>query len=118
MDATAGQEPRRLDRRLLVGSAVLALLLIAAGAWAVFDGRGENATPAEVGTSFLTAYGTFDADRAISYLADDADVSGMVSSVGAMKVQGTLHEFRLLISLLEAAGYKQMLRSCEEEGSS
>ena len=33
-------------------------------------------------------------------------------------MEGTLEEFRLLISLVEATGYKQTLVSCEELGSS
>lgn len=83
--------------------------------------RGENApTPGaaeapetnakEVATSFLEAYGDFDADRAITYLADDADLSGL----GA---EGT-RQFRLLVSFFEAQGYKQMLAPCEQRGSS
>ena len=32
---------------------------------------------------FVEAYGAFDAEQAISYLADDADISGMMASVGA-----------------------------------
>jgi hypothetical protein len=64
----------------------------------------------EVATSFLEAYGAFDADRAITYLADDADLSGL----GA---EGT-RQFGLLVSFLEAQGYKQMLAPCEETGNS
>jgi hypothetical protein len=63
----------------------------------------------EVATSFLEAYGAFDADRAITYLADDADLSGL-------GLQG--QEFPLLLSFLEAQGYKQMLTPCEETSSS
>lgn len=91
--------------------------------------RGENAPTPEaaeaqetnakrVATSFLEAYGAFDADLAITYLADDADITEMAASVGAQGVEGTLEEFRLLIALLEAEGYKQMLAPCEETGSS
>jgi hypothetical protein len=83
--------------------------------------RPENAaTPApaeapetaakDVATSFLEAYGAFDADRAIAYLADDATLSPL--GVGGNR------EFRLLLSFFEAQGYKQMLAPCEETGSS
>ena len=72
----------------------------------------------EVGTSFLEAYGAFDAEQAITYLADDADISKLIGSVGAQGVEGTPEEFRLLVSLAEATGYKQTLVSCEELGSS
>jgi hypothetical protein len=77
-----------------------------------------DASAEEVATRFIEAYGAFDMEQAISYLAEDADISGLMTSVGAQNVEGTLEEFRLLISFLEAQGYKQMLNSCEELGSS
>ena len=109
----------RPHRRLLVGAAAVALLVI--GAFVVYQSRDDGASghpPMEVATSFLGAYGAFDAEQAITYLADDADISQMIGSVGAQGVEGTLEEFRLLISLLEAQGYKQTLISCEELDSS
>ena len=72
----------------------------------------------EVATSFVYAYGAFDVERAINYLAADADIADLMGSVGAEGVQGTLHEFRLLIALLEAQGYEHRLDSCEELSSS
>jgi hypothetical protein len=113
------RESARPDRRLLIGAAAVALLVI--GAFVVYQSRDDGVTgqpPVEVATSFLEAYGAFDADQAITYLADDADISNLIGSVGAQGVEGTLGEFRLLISLLEAQGYKQTLISCEELGSS
>jgi hypothetical protein len=119
------REPKRLYRGRLIGVAAMALLLVGAcqsrDEAPVTTAAPENpvATPEEVATSFIEAYGAFDAERAISYLADDADISGMIGSVGAAPgVEGTLKEFRLLISHLEAIGYKQMLDPCEEQGSS
>jgi hypothetical protein len=72
----------------------------------------------EVARNFLQAYGAFEADRAISYLANDADITELMTSVGARGVKGTLKEFRLLIAQLEGTGYKQMLDPCKELGSS
>ena len=69
-----------------------------------------DAKAVDVAMGFLEAYGAFDADRAISYLAEDADLSGMGG------VEGT-REFRLSLSLFEAQGNKQMLTSCEATGS-
>jgi len=63
----------------------------------------------EVATSFLEAYGAFDADRATTYLAEDANLS-------ELGVEGT-RQFQLLVSWLKAEGYKQMLDSCESLGS-
>jgi len=130
MDRTEmNREPKRLNRGLLIGVAAVAGLLIGAcqSREEVTDqtpGATEapenpvDATAEEVATSFLEAYGAFDAEQAITYLADDADITPLISSVGAQGVKGTLEEFRLYISLLEAQGYKQMLHSCEEQGSS
>lgn len=62
----------------------------------------------------------------MAYLADDADISPLLKSVGAMGQEGGRDEFRLLVSWLEAQGYKQILDTrpqgrtlaCEEQGSS
>jgi hypothetical protein len=113
------RESARPNRRLLVGAAAVALLVI--GAFVVYQSRDEGVTgqpPVEVATSFVEAVGAFDAEQAISYLGDDAEISLMISSVGAQGVEGTLGEFRLLLSLLAATGYKQMLDSCKDLGSS
>jgi hypothetical protein len=72
----------------------------------------------EVATGFVETFGAFDRERAISYLAEDADIAELITSVGAQGVEGTLEEFRLLIAQLEGTGYKQMLDPCEELGSS
>jgi hypothetical protein len=106
------------NRRFLVGTAALALLV----GWAVAacqsrdDGTAQQ--PVKVATGFVEAVGAFDADRAITSLADDAEFSKLIGSVGAQGVQGTPEELRLLLSLLEATGYKQMEDSCEELVSS
>jgi hypothetical protein len=67
-----------------------------------------NARAVEVATGFLEAYGAFDVDRAMTYLADDA----IVESLGGQD------DLRLLIAYLEATGYEQILDSCEELGNS
>jgi hypothetical protein len=77
------------------------------------------ATAEEVAAGFLEAYGAFDVEEAITYLADDADLSGLVSSVGAQSVpDATVDDFRLVVALLEAMGYKQILHPCEQLASS
>ena len=112
------RESTRPNRRLLVGALALALLVVVAFVGYQIRDDGSGQKPVEVATSFLGAYGAFDAEQAITYLADDADISKLIGSVGAQGVEGTLDEFRLLISFLEAQGYKQTLVSCEELGSS
>jgi hypothetical protein len=112
-------ESARPNRRLLIGAAAVALLLI--GAFLVYQTRDDGVTaqpPVEVATSFVEAVGASDAEQAISYLGDDADISKLVGSVGAQGMEGTPGELRLLLSLFEAQGYKQMLDSCKDLGSS
>ena len=77
-----------------------------------------DASAEEAATKFIDAYGAFDVEQAITYLAADANIADLIGSVGAPGVEGTLEEFRLLLSLLQAQGYKQKLDSCEELGSS
>jgi hypothetical protein len=66
-----------------------------------------NARGVEVATGFLEAYGAFDVDQAMTYLADDATIASM----------GANDDLRLLLSYLEATGYQQLLDSCEELGN-
>ena len=76
----------------------------------------EISVAEEVATSFVAAYGAFDADQAITYLADDADLTGLISSLGSRGMEGTAEELPLLISLEEALGHVQLLDSCEATG--
>jgi hypothetical protein len=126
MDTTkVERKPVRPSRMLLLGVTTAAVLLIAlivllvqtrdqtpataqAPAVAETPENTVNARADEVATSFLEAYGAFDVERAMSYLADDATIASM----------GADDDPRLLISWLEATGYRQILHSCEQLGSS
>jgi hypothetical protein len=83
-----------------------------------------SANAEAVAAGFIEAFGAFDAEQAITYLADDADISPLLASEGAEDVGGTLEEFRLFVSLLEAQGYQQIVDTgpivdaCEESGGS
>jgi len=59
-----------------------------------------------VASGFLEAFGAFDAERARTYLAEGADITGMTEGMG---VEG----LPLMISWLEASGYQQTITSCE-----
>jgi hypothetical protein len=137
MDSWREQEKRqrKTNRNRKVGAfAVAAAIGLAAVALILGTREGQNATtPADeptaspvnakaqkVATGFLEAFGAFDADRAITYLADDANIADLGSSAGGASVEGTPEELPLVISLLEAQGYKQELspNSCEELVSS
>jgi hypothetical protein len=115
-----GREPKRLDRGLLLGAAAVALLVIGAcqsREEAPVADQTPGATEAqeipadpkarEMARSFVQAVGAFDAERAVTYLADDAVVP-----------EGLLpEELPLLISFYEAQGYKQILDPCRVTGS-
>ena len=132
LDAWREQEKRQRTasrNKKLGGFAVAAAIGLVAGVAILGTRADPNATPGpgvdpadvtpeeQVATDFVEAYGAFDADQAISYLAEDADISELMKSVGAQGVEGTLEEFRLLISLLEAQRYQQRLDHCEETGT-
>jgi hypothetical protein len=124
MRITRGQA----GRGILIGVAAALLVLAAC------DGGGEapatdqpaadtapqpEANAEEIATSFVEAYGAFDAEEAITYLAPDAAILELVGSVGAHRgVEGTPDELRLLMSLLQAEGYRQTLDTCEAQGES
>jgi hypothetical protein len=60
------------------------------------------ARPTDVAAAFVEAYGAFDVERAASYLAGDADASGLEGGVG----------WRRTNRWLEATGFKLILESC------
>jgi hypothetical protein len=118
---------RRRDRKhrnQRIAARVVGIVVFVAAVWVLGTRVGQETTapakPAtvtpgdakalEVATDFVAAFGAFDADRAITYLADDADLSGL----------GTkgIREFRLLLSYLEAVGFRQLHTSCLDMGSS
>jgi hypothetical protein len=72
----------------------------------------------EVATGFLEAYAAFDVNQAMTYLADDADFSGLVNSVGPFVSEATVDDLRLHVALLEAESYKQLLHPCENLANS
>jgi hypothetical protein len=65
-----------------------------------------------VALSFLRAYGSFDAATAISFLAADADVSGMTGP-HTSDLEGPIDGLRLVLDLLEARGYTQRIDACD-----
>jgi hypothetical protein len=122
-----------MKNKIVLGVVLAGLLMAACGGDDTGGEGGQNATtpasePAavnpvdtkaqEVATGFVEAFGAFDADRAISYLADDADILPLMRAVGIQDAEGTLDEFRLLISLEQASSSKLTLDLCAEMESS
>lgn len=128
-DPGALQRQQARQRRRSVGIKVGAFAVAAAiGAAAiaflfVVRDDGGPTTPAdepsvssrsaeEVAISFLDAFGRFDAERAMTYVADDADLTGM----GGFP-QADSKGLSMLTSFLEAFGWNQTITSCEALGA-
>ncbi|HKY46979.1 MAG TPA: hypothetical protein VJQ79_03245 [Acidimicrobiia bacterium] len=94
------------------------LILLSVAMLAACANLTQAPTAEEVASGFQEAYGAFDEERAITYLAEDADIRGLIGSVNPGQMEGTLDEFRLLVAWLKAMGYKQVLHPCEELVSS
>jgi hypothetical protein len=122
-DLARRRERKEARRRMstLVVLAVIASLAIGA-VFAAHEGTGSPAPSAAtdpsvinpvdpaagVARSFLDAFGRFDAERAMTYVADDADVTGMEGYPEAGS-----ESLSMLTSFLEAFGWKQTITSCE-----
>ena len=76
----------------------------------------SEANAQAIATGFIEAFGAFDVDRAIDYLAEDAEISALL--IGTASVEGPEEELRLNLSMLEAQAYEQRADSCEETGTS
>ena len=120
VDTARQQEERRpkASRNRKVGAFALAAaigLVAAACTPGTRDGQTPAAYPAdpkaeEVATGFVKAFGTFDGERAITYLADGAYLEMDVS---------TPQEVPVFTSFLEAQGYEQILVDpCRVTGTS
>jgi hypothetical protein len=139
LDAWKQQEERqrRVARNRKLGAiAIVAALVIGIAAVAIANlgtrGGGNHTTPAdesaqmnpvnstaeEVTAGFLRAYGAFDVEQAITYLSNDADITGLITSLGTRGVVGTPEEFRLFLSYLEAARFQRYIsQPCEVSSS-
>jgi hypothetical protein len=114
---------RRTARNRKVGAFVVAAAigLAAVGLFLATRPGGNTATPAGDATAdpaeaakatamgFLDAYGAFDAKTAMTYVAADADLSGLIDPQVTPDAAG----LSLTLSWLEASGYEQTVTSCE-----
>ncbi len=67
-----------------------------------------DAVAEKVARGFLGAYGAFAPKRAMSYVADDADLSGLIETQVSADQQG----LSLQLAFFEAEGYEQTITSC------
>jgi hypothetical protein len=118
LDAWKEQERRQLRtvrNRKIGGFAVTAAMALALGAVVLgtrADRNGTGAhpvvTPTErVARDFARAVGAFDAGEAMSHLAGDADIAGLVTSLGDEGLRGVPEELPRFLSMLKAMGYQQ-----------
>ena len=98
----------------IVVVAIAVILATRPGENRTISGHQGTPTPVEVASGFVEAYGAHDADRAIAYLADDADISRMMDTIGDQGIEGTPAELSILISWLDAAGNTLTLDACHE----
>jgi hypothetical protein len=65
----------------------------------------------EIAKGFLDAYAAYDADRAMTYLTDDA----VLTDAGGVEVFESPKAMRLALDFFEAQPYKQMILDCEQQ---
>ena len=70
-----------------------------------------DAAAEEVARGFLAAYAAFDAQEAMTYVADDADLRSLVDV--SNQVPANAEGLSLRLSLLQAMGYELTVTSCE-----
>jgi hypothetical protein len=116
------RDRKRRNQRITAG--VVGIAVFVAAVWIVttagsFD---RTTTPAdkltvnaadtakEVALGFLDAYAAFDAQKAMTYVAEDADLRGVLYT---HQVPANTEGLSLKLSLLEALGYEQTVTSCE-----
>lgn len=67
-----------------------------------------DAEAVDVATGFLDSYGAFDVERALTYVADDADLADL----GSGPTDRPRLALTRMLSYLEAQGYEQIVDSC------
>lgn len=102
------QEQQKPGRGILIGIAAVAAIVVGVLVFLrpLDDAPVVADQPVEVATAFIEAYGSFDVDRAASYLANNADVS---------RLEAGIEGWQLGVRWMEATGVKLLLDSCEEE---
>jgi hypothetical protein len=112
------RDRKRRNQRIAAG--VVGIAVFVAAVWIVTTaGSFDRTTPAdkptvntaeeEVARGFLDALAAFDAQKAMSYVADDADLTGLIGPQVPADTEG----LSLMLSLFEAWGSKLILTSCE-----
>jgi hypothetical protein len=115
------RDRKRRDQRITAG--VVGIAVFVATVWLVTTaGSSGRTAPADeptvreadaatrVALGFLGAYAAFDAQEAMTYVAEGADLSGVLDD--ADQVPATTEGLSMKLSLLRAVGYEQTVTSC------
>jgi hypothetical protein len=125
-DAAAGlgrqiahtRKRRRVTLAVAASVAAAAVAVTVAGGWLGVNRASDPAQNPDqsvaVAREFLAAVGWYNADAAISYLADDAVVQGDEIAAGS----NAADELRLTLAHYRAAHYKQTINDCVQVGTS
>jgi hypothetical protein len=120
-----GRRRDRKRRNQRIAAGVVGIAVFVAAVWVVMTAGSvdRTKTPAdqptvnpdaaaeEVALGFLNAYAAFDAQKAMTYVADDFDLRGVLNV--AHQVPANTEGLSLKLSLLQAFGYEQTVTSCE-----
>lgn len=112
---------RKVSAYAVTAAMALALGAVVLGTKADRNGTAESTVdtrPENVAREFALSLTSFDADQATSALADDADISALVTSLGDEGLRGSPDELPLFVSMLQAMRFKESIGVCEELGSS
>ena len=123
------RDRKRRNQRIAAG--VVGIAVFVAAVWIVISAGSPDRTqrpanepsvsPAEdVARGFLAAFGAFDPEAAMTYVADDADLQGLIYPEDSFVIPSPLvdpaaatENFRMTLALMEAAGYQQTITSCQ-----
>jgi hypothetical protein len=130
-ETTAPTEPTKPPRWSMIALAAAAVVAIVGGG-IVLVSRDEPAQPAtnqpaavtepaviesnasavDVARGFVEAFGAFDTDQVMSYMADGAEFSGLLSQSTAKYPS---EELRTTIPVAQSMGWKQTIEGCEQQ---
>jgi hypothetical protein len=113
------RDRKRRNQRITAG--VVGIAVFVAAIWIVTSGASTDHTPTpanetvatdvaeDVVRGFLAALGAFDPEAAMTYVADDADLSELFPSLAPANERSLSR----MLALFEAEGYQQTITSCQ-----
>jgi hypothetical protein len=112
---------RKVSAYAVTAAMVLALGAIVLGTTADRNGTAKDTVdtrPENVARDFALSLTSLDVDQAAAALADDGDISALVTSLGDEGLRGSPGELPSFVSMLEAMRFEGSVGFCEELGTS